>query len=163
MSIMEIDKDTEKRIRRFVSPSVGYLFVGIVALAFGLGLGIYSVDIVYKVMWLLFGFGTMGYIVWLYFGRIIRSSQKLKAIRNTPDYPILINDFKHAGRAFHNIMILGDKFVIAKDTGKIVAYSEITRIFQVTESVNGMETQRSFYYYDINGKKRMLCQIPRAY
>ena len=72
---------------------------------------------------------------------------------------MLINDFQKAGRAFDGTLILGDKFIIAKDSGSVYSYDEITRMYQVIVTTSGVEIQRKLYIYDRNNKKIRLCAI----
>lgn len=158
-----MDKSVEKQIKKFASPSVGYLFVGVVGAAFS-GFFAYGYDSL--MAYFLFGLCavfSLGYCTWFYFGRIAALNKKLAAVNASSESLILMNDFQKAGRAFNNTVVVGDKFIIPKDSGYIYSYDEIDRIWQVTESTNGMELRRTINIIDKNGKKVKFFWIARQY
>ncbi len=72
----------------------------------------------------------------------------------------MLSDFNNAGRAFSGRLILGDEFVIAKRTGNICYYGEITRIYQYIPE-NQIIGERRYIKVDTAAKKGlMLCKIP---
>lgn len=158
-----MDKSVEKQIKKFASPSVGYLFVGVVGAAF-CGLLAYGYNsLAYKIPFALSGVFALGYCIWFYFGRTMALNKKLAAVDASSESLILMNDFQNAGRAFNGRVIMGDRFIIPKDGGYIYSYDEIERIWQVTQSTNGIEMFRNFYIVDKNGKKRLFFAISRQY
>lgn len=86
----------------------------------------------------------------------------IKGAKQRGDHQVLINDFKNAGRAFKDSLILGDGFMIAKGSGSIYRYSDLTRLFHVVETSGGIVIRHKLYIYDLSDKKRRLCYIDRS-
>lgn len=72
----------------------------------------------------------------------------------------LLFDFANAGRAFNGRMVLGDRFIIGRNTGTVVPYSEVTRVYQYIHSTNGIEDSRILKATTFEGRTIDLCSLP---
>ena len=84
----------------------------------------------------------------------------LAKIEENNGMQILLNDFEKAGKAFGDLVILGDVFIIGKRTSMIVSYGEITRVYQYIHSTNGVEDTRILKANLAEGRTVDLCRLP---
>ncbi len=108
----------------------------------------------------MFGMGIFTLVRMLVFN--IRLNKRISELLESADARILVNDFQKAGRAFRGTVILGDKFIIPKDSGNIVAYTDFDRIYYMTNTYRGRKMSSSVYIRNTgSGKKLVLCTIPQ--
>ncbi len=76
--------------------------------------------------------------------------------------PFLLNDFQNGGKAFKDKLILGQNFLIGKNTGVVIAYSDIGRIYQQIRKTNGVEDSRTLKVLHLKTNRYYdLCKVPR--
>ncbi|MBQ3969090.1 MAG: hypothetical protein II685_01235 [Clostridia bacterium] len=156
---------TEKQIFKFAKPSLAYPIITAVFLVFCSIMVISMPDLLWVIIWTAFGVGVTVYCFWWSYLRCyIRLRNKLAKIKFENDFPALENDFLNGGTLFNKFdktVIMGEKYMIAKQSGNIYAYSEIRRLYQEAESMNGVEMFRNIYIADENSKKILFQKIDR--
>ena len=155
--------NSEKELIKFVHPPFYQIIIGIMTLIVFAGIGVVSVDMFRLIVWSLGGIACFIYFtVFEYVLPYVRMMNAIKGAKQRGDHQVLINDFKNAGRAFKDSLILGDGFMIAKGSGSIYRYSDLTRLFHVVETSGGIVIRHKLYIYDLSDKKRRLCYIDRS-
>lgn len=153
-------EQSEKQLVKFVCPPSYYIIVGVFAMIGFVIVGIYSRVFVHLVIWSLCGAGFFIYMsVYEYAVPYLRMRMMIKEAKLKGEDLVLLDDFRKAGRAFGGTLILGERFVIAKESGSIYRYDEIDRIFRVIQTSYGRSISHMLYIYDRKGRKRKLCVI----
>lgn len=82
-------------------------------------------------------------------------------IEESGGLPFLLEDFETGGKAFKDKLILGKRFLIGKNTGIVIAYGDITQIYQEIHKTNSIEDSRSLKIRTAKTNKLYdLCKIP---
>lgn len=155
-----MDKSVEKQIKKFVLPPwwkvILAVFIFIPLMYFLLYDGSKVTKILCAALDMLALCCCVGYQI----HRAIFIQKKLEQIDRDSLSLVLANDFCNAGRAFKNSVIMGDRFIIPKQSGYILSYDDIARIWQVTQSMYGTELHHIIYIIDKNGRKRQFFYVP---
>ncbi len=153
------DETALKKLKRYVRTSPGSIVLGIIFIILApiVYNGIY--DLVYSIVWgltfLIIGIVLIG----TYFHTSGNLNKKLKKIEQEGNLPLLLNDFMTGGKAFEGRMILGQQYIIGKGFGTVLAYYEISNIYQKINYTNGIENQRSLMAVTTYGKTMSLCAL----
>ena len=91
---------------------------------------------------------------------IHQANKSLSIIENNGEMQILLNDFKNGSQYFKGSLILGQKFVIGKNSGTVLAYTDVVRIYQYVHKTNFFEDMRVFKA--VNNKRNVInvCPLP---
>ena len=159
-----MENETKKKLLKYARAPLWYLILGVCTALFGCGLGICmginTRDIFPVLLWTI-GLGGFGlYNVGRYIVSDIRLRRKISGIEKKGEARVLENDFKNAAQAFSGSIILGDRFIIAKDSGNILAYSELQRIQTMSESNLGMNNY-VIYVRTPDSSRLRLCTVDR--
>lgn len=68
-------------------------------------------------------------------------------------------DFARAYPFVKGRVRLGQSYIYAKGSGKLVAYSDLVQVYQYIHKISGMEDKRMLKYVDAAGNHHMLCQL----
>ncbi len=159
-----MDKERRKNaLIKYARKSLALMVAGIIFIAFTVILsvcfivaGAFSKELIIAAgVMLLMG----GLLMAVYFVSLSKLNKNIAKIEMNNGLEILLNDFENAGRAFNDRVVLGDVFIIGKNTGVIVSYGEITRIYQYIHSTNGVEDTRMLKANLAEGRTVDLCAL----
>lgn len=89
-----------------------------------------------------------------------RVDKTVKNVEQQGDLLTLLSDFRNGGKAFKDSLRLGGRYLIGKNTGTIISYGEVTRIYQYVHKTNLIEDSRMLRVETTNGKTYDLCKLP---
>ncbi len=155
-----MERKVKREIYRYVRTPFYFIVIGVFCLGLSVFMWYSIANVVTGAAWLV-TFGGCG--LWWIISTVVKRialRRRIAQLAESADGRILENDFKRAGRAFKGTLILGDKFIIPKGSGNIVAYDEFDKLHRVTESINGVTTYHTvFVRRRSNGRKLTLCKI----
>lgn len=68
-------------------------------------------------------------------------------------------DFARAYPFVKGKLRLGQSYIFAKGSGRLVAYSDLVQVYQHIHTISGIEDKRMLKYIDANGKHHVLCKL----
>lgn len=91
---------------------------------------------------------------------IFQVKKSLSLVDKNGDMQILLDDFKNGIQFFKGSLILGQRFIIGKNSGNVLYYSEIIRIYQYIHKTNFVEDMRVLKA--VNNKRNVIniCALP---
>ena len=159
-----MEKDTKKQLLKYARAPLWYVIIGACSVLFGfiMGycMGVNTRDIVPFLIFTLGLGGFGGYYIVLYIISDIKLRRRIAQAEKNGEALILQNDFKNAERAFGGALVLGDVFVIAKDSGNILTYKELQKMQSMSEDNGGIRNY-TIYVQTPSRRKMRLCRVDR--
>lgn len=133
---------------------------------------LWIISLVLAVLFLLVGKDTASALVFFVFGIVLltvckikisecsRTKNTINSLDNQGSLPILLGDFRNGGQAFCDSLRLGERYLIGKNTGTIVSYGEITKIYQHIHKKRLREIIRELKIETADGSVNTLCNLP---
>ena len=163
------DKKRIKSLKKYIKPSnsltalgVWFAFLGVSLLIHEIVAGIENDGIEFEGFWIAVIFTLFAFLL-IELG--ITGNKRLKKlytdIEESGGLPLLLDDFENGGKAFKNKLVLGQRFLIGKNTGVVIAYSDIGRIYQEIHKTNYIEDSRTLKILSVKTNRYYdLCKIP---
>lgn len=146
----------EKELEKYLSPSEFPIIIGAVLFVFGsvgaIVAGVGGATVVLGIIALLIMSKTV--ITKMDVGDLLKSLRK-QGILST-----VIMDFKHASPCMDNAIKLGSTYLFGENTGTLVKYEEISKIYQWIHKTNFVEDKRELRIVLQSGNTRCLCNLP---
>lgn len=164
--VLQCTKNDIKDLKKFIRPSPAIFIVGTIWGLIGIiilivsifeNIGEDSTMIIVGAVML-----VMGIIIAVSGIYILKKADKrLAEIYSKGSTQILLNDFRTGGKAFKDLLILGQTFLIGKHTGTVITYSNIIQIYQYVHKTNYVEDSRILKAVIAPDRKVVdLCRIP---
>ncbi len=155
-----------KELKKFIRPSpaifiVGAVFIliGIIILAVSIPAKVENKEVVIVIGSVIFVIGIITAAAGISIMK--KADKRLAEIDANGGTQILLNDFRTGGKAFKNLLILGQTFLIGKNTGTVITYSDIIQIYQYVHKTNYVEDSRILKAVIVPDRKVVdLCRIP---
>ena len=158
-----MDYSQEKRaLYKYARKPLWYIPLGLLCVALGAVMASgYSDPIMKGIWWVALALPGIAMIAIMVYVNV-NLKNRINELMESADARIVINDFQKAGRAFKGTLILGDKFIIPKGSGNIVAYTDFDKLHQVRNTYNGIDMNMTVFVRRADtGKKITLCIIPK--
>ena len=91
--------------------------------------------------------------------RLLLDKKFLDNLVADPSYPAIEAEFKCAKSMIKDRVRLGENYIFTKHSGKLLKYSEISKVYQYIHKTNFAEDERALKYINTNGKHRKLCKL----
>ena len=86
-----------------------------------------------------------------------RYDKHLDELKKSGEISLLMSDFRGGSKAFKDRLILGQNFLIGKETAVFLRYDEIAQIYQTIHRTNFVEDSRTITVITTEGKHKELC------
>ena len=86
-------------------------------------------------------------------------NKSIDEMKKSGELAVLMSDFSGGSKAFKDRLILGERFLIGKDTGIFLRYDEIAQIYQTIHRTNFVEDGRTITVVTTEGKYKALCNL----
>ena len=157
-----MEDEVTKKFKKFIKPNTVEIVFGIILIVVGIGglvygflSGIIQIGILTLSGGLLFG------IVFILWGIIKKNKYKknLARFEKNGDLPDIVDDFQNGRKMFKDTLILGQYFVIRKNSGTAIEYSEIKKLYQLVKG-SGERGKCIIQIQTEDKKKYDLCSVP---
>ncbi len=86
-------------------------------------------------------------------------NKRMEQIQQNGQMPALLSDFRSGDRGFDGSLIVGQYYLIGKNTDTFFRYDEIKQMYQTIHKTNGFEDGRTVTAVGQDGKTRQLCSL----
>lgn len=149
---------SDKWLIKYVRPPFGFAAISALAPILGAIIGWLKQDSLW--FWVIAGTLIFVYMFFVdYLLPYIHLKKKLNQTKRQGDHLILLDDFRAGERVFGGSLILGERFIMAEDSGNIYRYDEISSVCQVIHNSGAYAGHRSLFINEKNGKRRRLCIV----
>ena len=88
-----------------------------------------------------------------------RYDKRLNEMKKSGELSVLMSDFRGGSKAFKDRLILGENYLIGRDTGVFLRYDKIAQIYQTIHRTNFIEDGRTITVVTTEGKYKDLCNL----
>ena len=160
-----------KELKSYIHASPEPLIFGFIVLAMSLPICITlivnpvdptnsnEIRLLILVILLILGMSSVGFLI--HFISILRRDKILSQYETQYGVDALNKDFNSARSELADQIRLGDNWLYGRNTGMVIRYEQISRIYtRIERTDTGIEQERSLRIETLDGQKRKLCTVP---
>lgn len=157
-----MEEEVKKKFEKFIKPNTVEVVFGVVLIIIGIAGFVYSIisDII-PIGILSLSAGLLFGIVFIAWGAVKKNKYKknLEKFNKNDDLPDILEDFENGRKMFKDTLILGKYFIIRKNSGTAIEYSEISKLYQLVKG-SGERGKCIIQIKTVDKKKYDLCKVP---
>ena len=141
-----MNPETVKELKNYLNPGKGWKIVGIVLAVLAV------LSLILSLIPAVLCLAAAGSCFWR---RKVAEQTLMGAITEE-----ITRDFSASQPMFEGELRVGNQYLFGKNSGAVVAYGHISRVYENIQKTAFLETNRNLMYKDASGKARSLCKLP---